>query len=1134
MKNVVPLVLFLGIVWAVVAIPSAAENGAAYTVAASADKPSASVDVHDAAEGTSANGDSENAKHAASEENAKEVSFSETVRPILTDKCFHCHGPDSDNQDSDFRLDTAANALADLGGYAGIVPGDPSESELIVRIHADADDDSVMPPADAVRQLTEDEKRILGQWIQQGADFEGHWAFESVPSEISVPATESEWAQSPIDQFILKTATEAEVAPNPPASREVWLRRVTFDLTGLPPTLEELDAFLADTSGDAYAKVVDRLLASDACAERLTSEWLDVARYSDSFGYQRDDERYVWPYRDWVVQAFKSNMPYDQFVTEQLAGDLLDAPTRDQILATTFNRLHSHKKEGGVAIEEFRVENVSDRAHTFSAAFMGLTMECARCHDHKYDPIKTKEYYEVSSFFANVDERGLISYFTSATPTPAMPLPTAAQQAELDRFATAITNAGKQYIAYTRESLTEFASWLAGQVSGNDDNTSVSAQQEDSARHDLPGMVASLSFEEMQVPGEDVELQDETGKKPRKSEAEKFRVMRNDVAGNKIAFTLNDNQIVDGVKGNGLRLTGDDAVVLPGIGRFHRHDPFSYSIWIRPEELTERGVILRRSRGWDDAGSVGYELTKLGGKLTARLVHFWPGNAIAIETDNVLKQNEWQHVSLTYDGSSKASGLQLFIDGKPAHTHIVQDSLTRSIAKWNGGYNDFAIGSRYRDRGFKDGSVDEFRGFDRQLSQIEVQQLAGGPTVVEILTKPADQLTASETELLHEYWLLAVDAHAATLRDAIGKARAGWNKTMDSTDAITIMREQETPRKAYILTRGVYDSHGEEVTADTPDFLPPFPDDQPRNRLGLARWLLTDEHPLTSRVVVNRYWQLMFGQGLVRTPEDFGLQGETPTHPDLLDWLARDMMDHDWNVRRLLRQIALSSTYRQASVVTPQVRDRDPDNRLWARGPSQRLSAEMVRDSALAVSGLLVSKVGGPPVKPYDIALAYTPMSVDKEEALYRRSLYTFWKRTSPAPVMIALNANKREVCRLRREIVASPLQALVLLNGTQFIETARATALRLIHEHGQDAEVIAVNGFRLLTSRHPTSEELAVLKQLHQDQLTHFAENLDDAKKLLSVGDLPISDAVPADFLAATTVLINTMMNLDQSVRNQ
>ncbi len=1056
------------------------------------------------------------ATEAAGGNSERELSFNKDIRPIISDKCFHCHGPDADNQESDFRLDTEEHALE------GIVRGNADASLIIERIH---DTDNPMPPTEAARQLTDQDKTTLKQWIDQGAKFEAHWAFESVPKKIAVPESGSPWVANPIDEFILQTAKNngaSDIFPNTTVEPEKWLRRITFDLTGLPPTIEELDRFLDDPSLENRTKVVDELLASDACAERLTSEWLDVARYADSYGYQRDDPREVWPYRDWVINAFKENKPYDQFVIEQLAGDLLENPTRQQILATAFNRLHSHKKEGGVAIEEFRVENVADRVHTFSAAFMGLTMECARCHDHKYDPIKTKEYYQLTAFFGNIDENGLISYFTDATPTPAMPLPSPEQEKSLNDAQSKIDAAVEQLEQTIADQESEFKHWL-------DQRQPV---------EQIDGLVAKLSFEEINELGEGDpgldERMDEKGKKLPPEQAKKVRHMVNLVPQSEKVITSSANTLVEGYQGKGLKLSGDDGVVIPGVAHFTRSDPFTFSIWINPAETDERGVIYRRSRGWDDAGSIGYELTKLNGRLSAKLVHFWPGNAICVETDEVLKSGRWHHVAVTYDGSSKAAGLKIYVDGKQAGNQILHDSLTREIDTWRDGHDHLAIGSRFRDRGFKDGTVDEFTAFDRQLSELEIDQLRDGQRLDSLLEKPTSDLTESEQDDLREYYFLAINADASEKRSALQAARVVWNDLMDATPSITIMRELAKPRDTFLLTRGGYDDRGEQVFPETPAFLPPYLEGQPRNRLGLAKWLLSDKHPLTSRVVVNRYWQLLFGYGLVRTPEDFGLQGQTPTHPELLDWLARDLMNNHWDIRRLIKQIALSSTYLQNSVVDLETRNRDPENRLYTRGPSQRLSAEMVRDNVLAVSELLVSKIGGKPVKPYDIALAYTPLDPDKGEGLYRRSLYTFWKRTSPAPVMITMNANKREVCRLRREITPSPLQALVLLNGPQFIEAAKILAGKLINKHGDSLDAISTESFRLLTSRHPAAEELEILNELYLQQLEHYQANEDDAKEFLKTGDTPADDSLPPSRLAAATVLINAIMNLDESVRNR
>ncbi len=1049
---------------------------------------------------------------ASAADGAEEVSFNRDVRPILSDRCFHCHGPDAKNQDSEFRLNTREFATADLGGYAGVVPGDLAASELHQRIRSTGDDQ--MPPLDSHRVLSAAEKDILDAWILNGAPFDSHWSFTPLPKAVTVPDAGKDWAQNKLDHFIAKQHTEFGLTPNIEATREKWLRRVSFDLTGLPPTLEELDHFLNDSTTAAHQRVVERLLDSDACAERLTSEWLDVARYADSYGYQRDDERYVWPWRDWVIHSFRRNMPFDEFLTWQLAGDLMPNATREQRLATAFHRLHSHKKEGGSDVEEFRVEYVADRTHTVATAFMGLTFECARCHDHKYDPITTKEYYQLGSFFANIEERGLISFFTGAVPTPAMPLPSADQEKEL-AAATEVVRSAERKLTEAGETLdSEFQTWL---------------EQRD-ASEPLPGLVASLSFDKLEpISGE--KYQDEDGGK---HPPEQGRELLNEVPKAPRARTSDRNVLVPGKHGNALRLTGDDPVVLPELGQYERHQPFSVSLWINSPEITERDVIFRHSCGWDDAGSMGYSLVKEKDRLVAQLAHFWPGNVICVKTRQPLTTNRWYHVTVTYDGSSRASGLNIYVDGALAETTVVKDHLTRKISNWGDRHSNFAIGTRFRDRGFKDGLVDEFRLFGRCLSPLEARQLFDESSLEEMLRVPSKDLSDQQREELKTYYTSAV--HQPTLK-AVAKleqARQQRNVVLDATPAIMVMREQTSPRPAYVLTRGAYDQRGEQVTADTPAFLPAFPRDAPRNRLGLARWLTSHDHPLTARVTVNRYWQMLFGEGLVRTPEDFGFQGEPPTHSELLDWLARDFVDHGWDVRRLLRTLVLSATYRQSAMVSPDQRQRDPENLHWARGPSQRLSAEMIRDNALTVSGLLVRNVGGPPVKPYDLALAYTPLKVDKGDGLHRRSLYTFWKRTAPAPVMMTMNASKREVCRVRREVTASPLQALVLLNGAQFVEASQACATRLLVKHGEDIESLAAEAFRLLTSRMPTEREAEILQTLYEEQLREFRANPQRVESLLSSRADAKHKAELSPELAAATVLVNSLMNLDESVRHQ
>lgn len=1041
-----------------------------------------------------------------------EISFNRDVRPILSDRCFLCHGPDAENQDSDFRLDTAERATADLGGYVGIAPGNLEQSELHRRIWSKGDDR--MPPPDSKRSLADEEKRMLDAWIEAGAPFDAHWSFQPLPAVISVPHVKGNWPRNEIDQFVLNSLRRAGLEPNVEAPREKWLRRVTFDLTGLPPTPEEIDAFLADFSYEAFERVVERLLANPACAERLTSEWLDVARYSDSYGYQRDDERYVWPWRDWVIRAFQTNMPYDEFITCQLAGDLLPDANVDQILATTFNRLHSHKKEGGIVLEEFRIEYVADRTQTAAAAFLGLTFECARCHDHKYDPITMKDYYQLSSFFANIDERGQISYFTDAVPTPAMPLPSEAQTRALAQASAAVKAALQKCRDVEMAAQGAFQRWL-----DSENRHKASA---------IPDLVAHLDF----AAWHDADPKHKIEREGPSSGS--LRGLANIVSANAKAVSSSANRLVSGVQGNGVELTGDDPIVLPDVGQFARHQPFTISLWINTPEMTERAVIYRRSRGWDDAGSMGYELVKEGARLNAKLCHFWPGNAICVETTDVLAPGDWRHVAVTYDGSSRAKGLKIYLDGAPAETTIIQDHLTRTITQWTEGYYDFAIGSRYRDRGFIKGKIDELRIIERTVSALEVRQLHDLASLDSALPLPADELTQGRRSALWEYYLSAQCTTARKARADLAATRAKKNAIMDSIPAISVMREQASPRPAYVLDRGAYDQRGEQVWADTPSFLPDSPEGVPRNRIGLARWLTSHDHPLTARVAVNRYWQLIFGQGLVATPEDFGNQGQPPSHPELLDWLARDFVDGGWDVRRLLRQLVLSSTYRQSAIVPLAVRQKDSENRLLARGPSQRLSAEMIRDNALAVSGLLVRNIGGPSVKPYDLPLAYTPLPSDKGKGLCRRSLYTFWKRTAPSPVMMTLNANRREVCRLRREVTSSPLQALVLLNGPQFVEAAHVLADNLLREHGDDDGAIADAVFRLLTSRHPTSREAAELESLLDEQMAHFEENPDQVKKLLSVGNVSRVDELPATRHAAVTVLVNSLMSFDESLRHQ
>jgi hypothetical protein len=1003
---------------------------------------------------------------------AGDVQYRRDIRPLLSDRCFLCHGPDKGTREADLRLDTKQGAFAPLASDAkavAIKPGAPDESEVFKRI-ASADPDERMPPPESKLSLKPAEIELIRQWIAQGARYEDHWAFVP-PQKAPLPASQSDpWVKNEVDAFVLDRMREQRLTPSPPAAKETLLRRATFDLTGLPPTLTELDAFLADNSPAALERAVDRLLASPRFGERMAADWLDVARYSDTYGLQVDRDRFVWPWRDWVIRAFNRNLPYDQFIVQQLAGDLLPNADDEAVLATTFSRLHPQEAEGGSIPEEFRVSYVADRVQTFGTAFLGLTLECARCHDHKFDPITQKEYYQLFAYFDDIDEAGLYSYFTPAIPTPTLLLADdAAKQklAELSGNIHQAENRLKELQATRQES---FRAWL---------------ETHPVAPAPLVGESAALDFENVSPP----------------------------------------NQAVPGVAGSAIQLTGDDGVEVKA-GNFHRYEPFSVSLWMQTPDEKHRAVVFHRSRAWTDSGSRGYELLLDDGRLSAAVIHFDPGNSLRIVTKDKLPLKNWRHVAVTYDGSSRAAGLRLFVDGQPAAVEVVRDCLTKDIT--GGGGDNIVIGERFRDHGFTNGLVDEFRVFARELSPLEVRQLHDGQAFTNAL---AAHMSSPGDEALRAYYQLALDADYQAQLAALRQARQAQSEFIETIPEIMVMRDLAVPKHAFRLERGAYDARAEEVSPGTPAAFSPPPAGAPGNRLGLAQWLTDSQHPLTARVIVNRYWQMLFGAGLTRTTEDMGNQGEQPSHPQLLDWLARDFIDHGWDLKRLLKQMVLSATYQQSSTVTPDREALDPANRWLSRAPSYRLSAEMLRDNALAVSGLLVDRIGGPPARPYEVEAAFKPQPRDQGDGLYRRSLYTYWSRTGPAPAMMALDAAKRDVCQMRRERTLSPLQPLVLLNGPQFVEAARMLAQQVLERHKENTDAALIDMFRWTTSRRPNQQELAILQKLYQQQLKDFAGQRDEAVSFLSVGDHPRNAQLDVTQLAALTGVANLLLNYDECV---
>ena len=1002
------------------------------------------------------------------------VQFNRDVRPILSDRCFACHGPDAAQRKADLRLDQAE-------GIARVTtPGKPDESALYQRISFE-DEAFRMPPVHSKLYLSDEEIALLRRWIDQGAAFEKHWALIP-PRAVQPPKTErSDWAQNEIDLFILARLEKEGLRPSPEADKARLLRRLAFDLTGLPPSIEELDAFLSDDSPGAYETALDRLLASPRFGERMAADWLDLARYADTYGYQSDVYRDMSPWRDWVIQAYNENLPYDQFVIWQLAGDLLPNPTREQRLATAFNRNHRQTNEGGSVEEEFRVEYAADRVDTYGTAMLGLTLQCARCHDHKYDPVSQKNYYELFAFFNNIDESGLYSHFTNATPTPTLLLTDENTERRLKETREAAEKAetALQNLKETRrEAFQEWRKSWDGKI-------------------EPIGMTGKYALDAV-----------EGGKTPNAADPEK-------------SASAGGAAPVEGRLGGALQLDGDSPVTLNGVGSFNRSQPFAVSIWIRPAQNHERAVVFHSSRAWTDAGSRGYQLLIEDGRLSASLIHFWPGNAIRTRARQPLPVNEWTHAVMSYDGSSKASGLKIYMNGEEAETDIVRDNLYKDITY--GGAIPLAVGQRFRDKGFAGGQADEIAVFNRALTALEARNLY----------EPAENPGEEE---LFEYYFAAVDETAAQLRSERDKARSERDGVENGIPEIMTMEEMEERRPAYVLARGAYDAPGERAYPNAPEAVQPFAEGLPKNRLGLAQWTVSPRNPLAARVAVNRYWQTLFGTGFVSTPEDFGSQGSPPSHPELLDWLALKFIETGWDQKGMIKTMAMSAAYRQDSAAPLETIQRDPENRLISRGPRVRLSAEMIRDAALDAAGLLNEKIGGRSVKPYQ------PDGLWREKSggtyrretgmnLFRRSLYTYWKRGSPPPAMLILDAEMREVCAAKRRVTNTPIQALLLMNDVQYIEAARAMAERVMRETGGSVERSLRLAHRLATSRQPTAQETAVLRRLYDAQYEHFWDNPDQAYRLLSAGDSGFDANLEMTQLAATAMIANALLNSDEAL---
>jgi hypothetical protein len=1020
------------------------------------------------------------------------INFQRQVRPILSNNCFLCHGPDKGTRMADVRLDIREGAFATRKNGAIVVPGKPDESLLIKRVFSD-DPSYRMPPVFAHKTLTAEQKDILRRWVQEGANWKDHWAFIA-PVRPPLPAVKNAgWVRTPVDRFILAKLEANNLQPAPEADRRTLLRRVTLDLTGLPPTPAEAEAFVKDKSPNAYEKVVDRLLASPHYGEHMAHYWLDAARYADTQGLHIDNYREMWPYRDWVIKAFNRNMPFDRFTVEQLAGDLLPNATLDQKIASGFQRCNVTTNEGGSVPAEVEAMYARDRADTTGTVWMGLTVGCATCHDHKFDPIAQKEMYSLTAFFRNTTQYPLDGNVPD-TP-PVVTVPPDADRAKWDELEA--RRAALKVVLEDAHTTSDagFQHWLSSPE-----------------RKQIPQPFASSRLS-------DVNLQKDIPS----------------------SVTL-----VDGPKGVGkaLQFAKDSSVNLPNIPGIDTDKPFTVAAWVKIPKVNESYTLASQMEtkkegdadkewGW----SVRVSSNNTEPSLFSITLRGSDDKFISAQPspNYGLKPATWYHVIFTYDGSRSRTGLRIYINGN-------------AVPSYGNGLDLAPLNSSIRSttaplilgKSFEGGEMADFRVLSRRTDEQDAKLLFAADGLQASASKDTAELSDLERQALRTYYISEVEPSTRKAVAELHQVDAARYEIIRRS-AVTFVQEERTDSEpiAHVLNRGLYDQPKEEVHPNVPAVLPPMPQSAPRNRLGLANWLVDPSNPLTARVTVNRFWQQVFGTGIVKTAEDFGSQGEPPTHPELLDWLAVEFRESGWDVKKTLRLLVTSATYRQEALTTPEKLEHDRDNRLLSRGPRYRMDAEMIRDYALAVSGLLVPKVGGPSVKPYQPAKVWEAVAMnesntriytaDTGEGLYRRSLYTFWKRSAPPPSMDIFDAPSREECLVRRERTNTPLQALVTMDDPQFVEAARSLAQNaLLASHGNVNREVSYMANRLLT-RDFDEKERTVVENSYRDYLSYYESDPASATKLVSIGESKPAPSLDTTKLAAMTMVANELMNLDE-----
>ena len=1017
---------------------------------------------------------------------SKGIDFNRDIRPILSDNCFYCHGPDDTTRMAGIRLDTKEGALAAL------TPGKPETSRLYLRV-AHADPKRRMPPPSAGRTLTAAQIELIQKWIASGAEWKMHWSYEK-PERKPLPVTKDrKWAKNAIDHFVLARLEQENLTPSPEADRITLLRRLSLDLTGLPPTPAEVDAFVKDKSANAYEKQVDRLLASAHYGEKMAMPWLDLARYADTHGFHIDSHRDMWPWRDWVIRAFNSNMPFDRFTVEQLAGDLLPNATVDQKIASGFNRNHMINYEGGAIPEEYLTEYVADRSETTSTVWMAMTMTCARCHDHKYDPIKQKDYYRMFAFFNGVKEKGLDGRDGNADPF--LRLPSVEQQKQLD-----------DVLARIKAREAELA----------DDKVKPAQEQWEKQRLALLEYAAPAGLREALIAQYEMDG------------------TVNDHSGN-----YRHAQVLRGEATMALTSVGKATVFATpshvSLGKVNLGPEYTIASWLVQGHHEPQTFLQQAGRlnVWWDASEPLPHLRR-GAHLHVET----PG--MHLRTRDRLVQTEQYHVAILH---SQAGGVTIRINGQAVP--MVREA--ESVVKM-GPVGVLEIGQEKdtEDRNGFRGRLADLRIYRRVLNETELRYLAVDHRVSHMVSVAVKQRPKELVQKIREHYLTYVAPQETKTAWADLKALRERKAYLEDVIPNTmVMSEMDKPRDTFVLGRGDYRNHGEKVTPNVPAVLPPLAASAKADRLALARWLVDPSHPLTARVAVNRYWQNYFGIGLVKSSENFGTQGDMPSHPELLDWMATEFLKTGWDVKAMQRMIVTSATYRQSSKTTPAMVERDPENRLLSHMSRFRMPAEIVRDNALAVSGLLNRKVGGQSTYPYQPAGIWEEISrgeifsaqVYKESAgedLYRRGMYWFWKRTAPPTSLSTFDAPDREKCVARRSVTNTPLQALVLLNDPAYVEAARVLAQNILNEAGSDTARRLTLGFRKVTGRVPEARELKVLMDLAGKQMARYARDAKGALALVAIGASPVDKTLPVAELAAWTNVATVLLNMDEAITKE